>query len=205
MCDEEHLIQPVISIVYHSAKQCTKRVAELLAAAIPAGDIQVCLLSTEEAIAGIERLHSSNTIVFGCMASFGTVSAGFKKFMEATAGFWYQQTWKDKLAAGFTCSSTVSGDKLNALDTLFHFAAQHSMQWISLGILPRFCGGWQTDGQNRLASYIGLMVQAEEGLAENHELPDGDLLTIELFGRRLRDVTMTYFKPGAAGNALKPV
>lgn len=56
--------------------------------------------------------------------------------MEATSKFWYTQTWKNKLAAGFTNSSSLNGDKLNTLQQLSIFSAQHSMLWISLGILP---------------------------------------------------------------------
>lgn len=178
-----------ISIVYHSIKGHTKKVAGLLAKAISAYGPHVQLLSAREAIADIDLLHQSDTIVFGCPTSFGTVSAGFKEFMEATGSFWYKQTWKNKLAAGFTCSSSPGGDQLNTLNTLFCFAAQHSMQWVPLGILPRFCAGWQTNGQNPHAGYIGLMVQTNNCSNEAPAIPDGDLLTIELFGRRLYEVT----------------
>jgi NAD(P)H dehydrogenase (quinone) len=179
----QHLQKPVISIVYHSNNGNTKAVAELLAATISAEGPLIRLLSTEEALRNINLLHESNAIVFGCPTCFGTLSAGFKAFMEATDSFWYRQPWRNKLAAGFTCSSTAGGGKLDTLHALFCFAAQHGMHWVSLGVLPRFCAGSQTDGQNRLACYTGLTVQMDQSI------PDGDLLTIELFGRRLCEVT----------------
>jgi len=72
-----------------------------------------------------------------------------------------EQRWKDKLAAGFTNSAGMSGDKLLALQQLAGFAAQHGMIWITLGQLL----GWQTsvgsaDDPNRLASFLGLMAQS---------------------------------------------
>lgn len=180
---------PIISIIYHSNNGHTRKVATLLAQAVSASGASVRLLAAEEAAANFELLHESDTIVFGSPTYFGTVSAGFKTFMEATGKFWYKQPWRNKLAAGFTCSSTVNGDKLNTLSTLFHFAAQHSMQWVPLGVLPRFNCDWQTEGQNRLASYTGLMVQTDNSSTEIQPFSDGDLLTIELFGRRLYEVT----------------
>jgi hypothetical protein len=55
--------------------------------------------------------------------------------MESTSKLWLQQRWKDKLAAGFTNSGSLYGDKANALGELCCFAAQHGMLWISLGML----------------------------------------------------------------------
>jgi len=46
-----------------------------------------------------------------------------------------EQRWKDKLAAGFTNSAGMSGDKLLALQQLAVFAAQHGVIWITLGQL----------------------------------------------------------------------
>jgi multimeric flavodoxin WrbA len=139
----------------------------------------------------MEVLHESDTIIFGCPTYFGNVSAEFKRFMEETGKFWYKQLWKDKLAAAFTLSSTTNGDKLNTLISLSLFAAQHSMLWISQGILPRFCNNEQTDGQNRMASYLGLMVQCTNG-NDVQPLHPGDLLTIELFAQRIVDITLKY-------------
>ena len=184
----------VISIVYHSGKGHTRQVAELLAGSMEAEDTIIHLMNTGEAKIDFALLAKSDTIVFGCPTYFGNVSAGFKEFMEATGNFWYKQTWKDKLAAGFTTSSTTNGDKLNTLTSLLLFAAQHSMCWISLGILPRFINDEQTDGQNRMASYIGLMTQCDNSQNTVSTVHTGDQLTIELFASRIIDVTRRFKK-----------
>jgi hypothetical protein len=49
---------------------------------------------------------------------FGSLSAEMKRFFEATVDRWSDgPRWKDKLAAAFTNSKTMSGDKLNTLLT----------------------------------------------------------------------------------------
>lgn len=183
---------PQIALIYHSSHGHTALVAQQLVVSMTQPGLTVHLLNVEEAAGSMDVLHESDMLVFGCPTYFGSVSADFKQFMERTGRFWYQQPWKDKLAAGFTNSSTTNGDKLNTLMSLFLFAAQHSMQWVNLGILPRFLCNQQTDGQNRLASYIGLMTQSDNGLAEVNPLHAGDQLTIELFGQRLAEVTRRH-------------
>jgi len=181
----------IISIVYHSQQGHTKQAAGILAYSLETEFTKVNLLHVREAANNMEVLHESDTIIFGCPTYFGNVSAEFKRFMEETGKFWYKQLWKDKLAAAFTLSSTTNGDKLNTLISLSLFAAQHSMLWISQGILPRFCNNEQTDGQNRMASYLGLMVQCTNG-NDVQPLHPGDLLTIELFAQRIVDITLKY-------------
>jgi NAD(P)H dehydrogenase (quinone) len=182
----------IFSIVYHSNHGHTEQVAKLLAASMRSDDSKVHLIHVSEVSENWQLLHDSDTIVFGCPTLFGNVSAKFKEFMEETGAFWYKQLWKNKLAAAFTVSSTVCGDKLNTLQSIAAFAAQHSMHWINLGILPRFLNNEQTDGQNRLASYFGLMMQSDNSKEYVAPFNPGDLLTLELFDRRIIEVTMNF-------------
>nr|WP_295922352.1 flavodoxin family protein [uncultured Dyadobacter sp.] len=181
-----------IAIVYHSRAGHTERLARLLAQEMTTDRSVAHLVTVAEAGSRLDLLKSADTIVFGSPTYFGNVSAEFKHFMERTAEFWYKQPWKDKLAAGFTLSSTISGDKLNTLESMMLFACQHSMNWISLGVLPRFLNNEQTEGQNRLASYIGLMEQCDNGEQVINCQHPGDLLTAELFARRIVEVTVRY-------------
>jgi multimeric flavodoxin WrbA len=178
--------------VYHSSKGHTAQLAKMLAEHMKSDYTTVHLLTVEEAQSNFVLLHNSDTIVFGCPTYFGSVSAAFKQFMETTGGFWYKQTWKNKLAAAFTISSTTNGDKLNTLQSIMLFACQHSMNWISLGVLPRFLNDEQTDGQNRMASYIGLMAQCDNSQSGVNPLHPGDHLTAELFAFRIVEATLQY-------------
>lgn len=182
----------IISVVYHSATGHTAQVATVLADEMRNDYTLVHLVNVDEIEEKIDLLHHSDTIIFGCATQFGNVTAGFKSFMEITEKFWYRQSWKDKLAAGFTVSSTTCGDKLNTLQALMLFACQHSMNWISLGILPRFINDEQTDGQNRLATYVGLTTQCDHSHDCVSPLHPGDQLTIELFALRVVEVTLNY-------------
>ena len=181
-----------ISIIYHSNHGHTEQAAKLFAHFMQSKDIHVHVIHVSEVSDVWQLLHDSDTIVFGCPTLFGNVSSKFKAFMEETGAFWYKQLWKNKLAAAFTVSSTVNGDKLNTLQSIAMFAAQHSMHWINLGILPRFLNGEQTDGQNRLSSYLGLMMQSDNSQEYVAPFNPGDLLTLELFARRIIEVTMNF-------------
>jgi NAD(P)H dehydrogenase (quinone) len=173
-----------IAIVFHSTDSHTARAARLLEDFLQGANTRVHLHNASIDKACADVLQNSDVIVFGSPTSYGTVSADFKKFMEATGEFWYKQLWKNKFAAGFTVSPFSCGDSINTLQTLANFAAYHSMHWISLGVLPRFINGQQTDGQNRFASFLGLMLQTSENEEGFHP---GDLLTLELFAKRILD------------------
>ena len=181
-----------ISIVYHSRFGHTKGVANLLADHFRLGEASVHVIPVGEVKGHWQQLHASDTIVFGCPTLFGNVSTPFKAFMEETETFLYKQSWKNKLAAAFTVSSSAGGDKLSTLQAIAAFAAQHAMLWLSPGVLPRYCSHQQTDGQNRFASYLGLMIQSDNNNEKVQPFHSGDVLTTELLARRILDVTLDY-------------
>lgn len=179
-----------VTIVYHSGSGRTQIVAEhILKGLQSVPGIEANLITTEAAIANLEVLQDAETIVFGTPTYMGSVSTAFKAFMDATAGIWFQQLWKDKLAAGFTNSQGMSGDKFNTLNTLATFAGQHAMTWISQGIMtqPASNGG----SLNRLGSYMGLMTQTSLQAASP---PPEDLETAERFGQRIGEMTLQWVR-----------
>ncbi len=182
-----------IVIIYHSGYGHTKIVAEHIQKGALTILPDVKLLSTKEALNDFDLLHKADTLVFGSPTYMGTVSAEFKLFMEATGKFWYAQKWKNKLAAGFTNSSTLNGDKLNTLQQLSLFACQHSMLWISTGILPKFEDDKQLEEPNGLASYLGLMTLSDNSTKSTNS-PKG-LETAELFGQRIAEITKQFKQP----------
>lgn len=171
----------IISII-HDDNQHVEKAAGLLALALQ--PYAVSLFTARAIEAENMSFADADIIIFGSYSSFGTVSADFKHFMESTQPFWYSQPWKNKYAAGFTVSECNSADKLLTLQTLALFAAYHGMNWISLGILPRYVSGQQSDGQNRSSTFTGLALHAT-GSPADAEFHTGDLLTLELFAKRL--------------------
>lgn len=134
-----------------------------------------------------EALDAADSIIFGCPTYMGSASARMKAFMEESLRPQFlERRWQDKLAAGFTNSAGMSGDKLCTLQQLAGFAAQHGMIWISLGQLP----GWQSSNGtpadlNRLAAFLGLMAQSNSDQGPDQAPPESDRRTGELFGRRI--------------------
>lgn len=178
-----------IAIIYHSGYGHTKVVADRVALGAKRVLPGVITLTSEEAYSRLTELTEAETLVFGSPTYFGTVSAEFKKFMEATGNIWAKQEWKNKLAAGFTNSSSTNGDKLNTLVNLSLFAAQHGMLWIPLGLLPKYDqDGKQLAEHNGMASYLGLMTLSDNSHHQFNE--PADLLTAELFGKRIAEITL---------------
>jgi NAD(P)H dehydrogenase (quinone) len=139
-------------------------------------------------------LDAADAIIFGCPTYMGSGSARMKAFMEESLRPQFlERRWQDKLAAGFTNSAGMSGDKLCTLQQLAGFTAQHGMIWIPLGQLP----GWQasTDSSadpNRLASFLGLMAQSNSDQGPDLAPPESDRRTGELFGRRIALLTRRW-------------
>lgn len=124
-----------ITILYDSKYGHTGQMAQTMHDTLAGVDgIQVHLLNVNAVAKSWKLLSDSHGIIFGSPTFFGSVSAAFKQFMESSSIFFPQQKWSGKFAAGFTCSSGASGDKVTTLLQLFVFAAQHGMHWINLGL-----------------------------------------------------------------------
>lgn len=121
----------------------------------------------------------ADALVFGSPTYMGNVSGPFKMFMDASSKAWFEQKWKDKLAAGFTISGSPSGDKLNTLQSLMIFAMQHGMVWVGNAEMP----GHEA-GINRLGSFTGLMAQAGQ-VPPEVEPNEPDRKTAERLGQRV--------------------
>jgi NAD(P)H dehydrogenase (quinone) len=153
------------------------------------GGIAAVLMPAEASPTG-RQLDAADAIIFGAPTYMGSVSAPFKTFMDQTSRQWLNQVWKDKLAAGFTNSGGLSGDKLNVLFQLQLFAAQHGMLWVPFPLMPTGTG---PDDLNRMGSHLGLMTQSDNAPAEITP-PAGDIRTAELFGTHVAERTVRWTK-----------
>jgi len=131
-----------VAIVYHSGYGHTAKLAEAVAEGVVRGGSEVALLKADDLTNPAEgpwdELDSADAIIFGAPTYMGSASATFKQFQDATSKVWMLQGWADKLAAGFTNSGSISGDKLNTLQQFSILAAQHGMHWINPGIPSGF-------------------------------------------------------------------
>ncbi len=102
-------------------------------------------------------LDESDAIIFGSPTYMGMASWQFKKFADATSKRWATQTWKNKVAAGFTNSASMNGDKHSTLHYFMALAMQHSMLWVGTGLMPSYTkSAWRYD-INFLGSFGGLI------------------------------------------------
>lgn len=183
----------LVAIVYHSAFGHTKKQAEAVAQGVRDAGAEVALHSAEEFPAPAKNeyaapwntLERADAIVFGCPTYMGSVTAELKVFMENSSGIWFQQGWKDKLAGGFSNSGSLAGDKLNTLQDLICFAGQHSMLWVSLGMMPPGdATGRRPDTPNRMGGFLGAYAQSDN-LPPEQSPPSGDLETARFYGSRI--------------------
>lgn len=176
-----------VVVVYHSGYGHTRVMAEAVALGVERHLGSTCrLIAVEDVETQWEYLHRADAIIFGAPTYMGSVSAAFKGFMEATAAFYLAQPWRDKLAAGFTNSGCLCGDKLNTLLQMAVFAAQHSMIWVGLDVLPARSGTGLFDGQlNRLGSSLGAMAQSNVEQSPDDAPPPEDRCTAALLGERV--------------------
>jgi multimeric flavodoxin WrbA len=193
-----------VAVAYHSGYGHTARQAEAVArgaAAVP--NTAVELLSVENPTDALwAALDRADAIIFGAPTYMGGPSGVFKVFADASSKVWFADGWRDKIAAGFTTSGHMQGDKLNTLIYFAILAAQHGMHWVNLGMK----GGWGTsagsaDDLNRLGGWLGAMAQANKDQGPEVTPPPSDLLTAEALGRRVALVAQQLARGRAADAA----
>jgi multimeric flavodoxin WrbA len=179
-----------IVIGYHSGYGHTKKVAEAVAEG-SGGTLLAIDAEGNLPEGGWEQLAAASTIVFGSPTYMGSVSWQFKKFADASSKPWYSQVWKDKLAAGFTNSASMNGDKLSTLHYLFTLSQQHSMLWVGTGMLPANSKAATRNDINYVASFSGLMTATPSDASADEMVP-GDIATARKFGERIAATTVRF-------------
>jgi multimeric flavodoxin WrbA len=168
-----------VVVVYHSGYGHTQRVAQFVAeganAELLAIDADGNLTDDQWA-----ALDQADAIVMGSPTYMGMASWQFKKFADATSKRWFTSAWKDKVAGGFTCSASPSGDKLSTIQYFITLAMQNGMIWVGQPAL--------NDGTiNRIGSNSGVMAQCGAQDAAD-KIPQGDLDTARMYGQRVAEV-----------------
>jgi NAD(P)H dehydrogenase (quinone) len=176
-----------VVVVFHSGSGHTRVQAEaVLRGAAGVAGTEATLVAVEDVDAHWDDLDRADAIIFGTPTYMAGPSAPFKAFLDATSERFPEQRWRDKLAAGFTNSGAMSGDKLATLQALSLFAMQHGMVWIGLGLLP---GNHTSEGSeedlNRLGSFLGAMAQSNADQPAELVPPAADRRTAEHLGARV--------------------
>lgn len=179
-----------VVVVYHSGYGHTKKQAEAVALG---ADAALIAISAEGNLADADwaALEAADAIIFGSPTYMGCVSWQFKKFADASSRPWFTQKWKNKIAAGFTNSATMNGDKLSTLHYQFTLAMQHGMVWVGTGMMPANSKAAQRNDVNYVGSFCGAMMQTPSDASPDEVLP-GDIETARLFGQRVAEITARF-------------
>jgi multimeric flavodoxin WrbA len=179
-----------VAVVFHSGYGHTLRMAQSVAEGAGA---ELVPIDAEGNVtdAGWETLNAADAIIMGSPTYMGSVSWQFKKFADASSKQWFGQAWKDKVFAGFTNSATMNGDKLSTLHYLFTLAMQHGAIWVGTGMMPSNAKAAQRNDINYVGSSAGAMAQSPSD-SSPAEMPQGDLDTAKLFGKRVAEVATKF-------------
>lgn len=193
-----------IAIVYFSGYGHTRKQAEAVAAGVVTvanarADLFGINDQGELAESAWEDLAAADAIVFGAPTYMGSVPWQFKKFADASSKIWFVQAWKDKLAAGFTNSASMNGDKLSTLHYLFTLSQQHSMIWVGTGMMAANTKAAHRNDINYLGSFAGLMAQSPADSSPDEGPLPGDLETARLFGARIAQTAARMLSVAGGG------
>jgi len=169
-----------VAIPYFTGSGHTRRLAEALAEGVGAAQlIDVARIGPQD----WQALDAAPAILFGTPTYMGSSAARFDLFLEEASERWTDQTWADKLAAGFTVATYPSGDKLATLMRLAIYATQMGMLWIGPNAI-----GAPVDptrpGINRDGAMLGLTATSSRD--KTLLIDPDDRATAKLFGQRIR-------------------
>ncbi|BCF89960.1 flavodoxin family protein [Paraburkholderia largidicola] len=182
-----------IIIVYHSGYGHTKKLAEAVLAGTLDGGADARMIAVGELDdAAWAELDAADAIIFGAPTYMGGPSADFKKFADASSKPWFAQKWKDKMAAGFTNSGSMNGDKFSTIQYFITLAMQHGMIWAGMGMMPANTKAATRNDLNFIGGFAGLLSQSPADATPDEAPPPGDLDTAKVFGARIAAVTARW-------------
>jgi multimeric flavodoxin WrbA len=182
-----------IGIVYYSGYGHTAKMAEAVQAgadSVDGTEVSVFRIDQEGNLpAGAwEQLAGLDGFIYGTPTYMAGPAWQFKKFADATSKPWFIEAWKDRVAAGFTNSASVNGDKAMTMSYLFHLAQQHGQIWVGTGLLPSNTKAHGPSDVNWTAGSVGALAISPSDASPEEAPRAGDLLTGRLLGARVAKV-----------------
>ena len=181
-----------VVILFHSGYGHTAKVAQGVAEG-SGGALMAIDAEGNLPAGGWEQLAAADTIVFGSPTYMGGPSWPFKKVADASSKVWFTLGWKNKLAAAFTNSATMNGDKFSTLQYMFTLSQQHGMLWVGMGMQAPNAKKSTRDEVNNVGGYSGLMTVTPSDASPDEMIP-GDIATAKAFGQRVAEATAMLAK-----------
>ncbi|MQA41937.1 flavodoxin family protein [Rugamonas aquatica] len=182
-----------IAIVYFSGYGHTVKQAEAVqegAAGVSGAEVQVFRIDqngdlSEDALAAIGK---ADAIIYGSPTYMGGPAWQFKKFADKSSASWFGQNWKNKVAAGFTNSASVNGDKFSTIQYFWTLAMQHSQIWVGTGVMPSNKKEHGPSDVNWTAGFGGALAISPSDASAEEAPRSGDLETARLLGKRVAEL-----------------
>ncbi|PPC78665.1 NADPH-dependent FMN reductase [Pokkaliibacter plantistimulans] len=186
-----------VMVIYHSGYGHTQKQAEAVytgVGSVAGIEAELVAISAEGDLpeGSWEKLEGADAIVLGSPTYMGGPSWQFKKFADASSKPWFGGLWKNKLAAGFTNSASMNGDKLSTLHYMFTLAMQHGMVWVGTGMMPSNTKAASRNDLNYMGSFSGLMAQSPADSSPDEGPLPGDLETAKAFGVRVSEIALRW-------------
>ncbi|MBB5366919.1 MULTISPECIES: flavodoxin family protein [unclassified Janthinobacterium] len=182
-----------IAIVYFSGYGHTVKQAEAVqagAASVAGAQVHLYRIDQngdlhEEALAVIGK---ADAVIYGSPTYMGGPAWQFKKFADKSSSAWFGQDWKNKLAAGFTNSASLNGDKFSTIQYFWTLAMQHSQIWVGTGILPSNKKEHGPADVNWSAGFGGALAISPSDASPDEAPRSGDLEMARLLGKRVAEL-----------------
>ncbi len=180
-----------VAIVYFSGYGHTQKQAQAVAEGVRAAGAEVL----EYRVDGegnlpdgtMEAIGEADAIIYGSPTYMGGPPWQFKKFADASSKAWFTQDWKNKIAAGFTNSASVNGDKAGTISYFFTLSQQHGQLWIGTGVMPSNTKAHGPDDVNWTAGFAGALAISPSDASPEEAPRKGDLETARRLGQRVAE------------------
>jgi multimeric flavodoxin WrbA len=181
-----------IAIVYFSGYGHTARQAEAVregAASVAGAEVTALRIDQDGNLpeGALDALAGYDAVIYGSPTYMGGPAWQFKKFADASSKPWFASAWKDKLAAGFTNSASVNGDKFSTIEYFWTLSQQHGQVWIGTGLLPANQKQHGPADVNWTAGFAGALAISPADASPEEAPRAGDLETARLLGRRVAE------------------
>ena len=181
---------PSVAIVYFSGYGHTEQQAQAViegARSVSGADVKPLRIDEDGSWPDdtFDILAACDAMIFGSPTYMGGPAWQFKKFADASSKPWFELAWKDKIAAGFTTSASVNGDKSETLSYFQTLAQQHGQIWVGVGLPPANKLEHGPDDLNWTGGFAGAYAIAPADSSPDQAPRKGDLDTARHLGRRV--------------------
>ena len=191
-----------VAVVYFSGYGHTKKQAEAVAEGARNAGAAVVehRLDAEGELpdGGFDTIASADAVIYGSPTYMGGPAWQFKKFADASSKPWFSSAWKDKVAAGFTNSASVNGDKGSTIAYFFTLSQQHGQIWVGTGLLPANTKAHGPSDVNWTAGFAGALAISPSDASPEEAPRTGDLETARLLGKRVAELSTKLASSRAA-------